>query len=385
YLSMLTDWNWLIGIGSTLHMVGWFFPQLFGAKLVVIMRFRLPFYKKMSITRLIALGMVALLTLLLGGSHRSLLLILFLVLYSVHAVTAGLAGLVFLDVVGKTVPAISVGGRPGRGSFFGWRIFLGSVVGIAAGFLVINPTLENFGFPAGFAILFALSTIFFALGVTAFCLIKEQPSKPDTHDIRLSEYLVKSFDLLREDKAFRRYFITRHLIMLWNAGMPFYILFAKESYNLSSFWIGAFLAARYAGEMMANVIWAMLSDRGHNRAVLRLVSSLTIFPPLVVFLYYTYNIPEIVFAATFFITGSVMSGMMLGGNNYILQHAPEDKRPMYIGLTNSTLAVTLLASGLAGLLVDNFGYPPLFIAITIIGVITLISAIGLKPAGYLKS
>jgi MFS family permease len=385
YLSMLTDKHWLIGIGASLHQIGWFIPQLFGAKLVAKRQFRIPFYRKMSIIRLFALGLVALLTLILGGSHRNLLLISFILLYSVHATTGGLAGLVFLDVVGKMVPTKSIGGRPGRGSFFGWRIFLGSIFGIASGFLIINPILERLMFPTNFALLFALSTVFFAFGVAAFCLVKEQPSKPDTQDIHLNEYLAKSFGLLRDDKAFRRYFITRHLIMLWNAGMPFYILFAQHRYDLSTFWIGAFMASRYAGELTTNIVWAKLSDKGHNRAVLRLVSILTIIPPCVVFAQNAFSIPEIVYALTFFISGSAISGTMLGGNNFILQHAPEDKRPIYIGLTNSTLAVTLLASGLAGLLVDNFGYLSLFAVITIVGVIAIISAIGLKPAGHIKS
>lgn len=366
-------------------MIGWFTPQVFGAKLVARRQFRIPFYRNMSIIRLLALGLVALSTLLLGSTHPNLLLILFIILYSIHATTGGLAGLVFLDVVGKMVPTTSVGGRPGRGSFFGWRIFLGSMFGIASGFFVINPILDNLTFPANFALLFALSTVIFTLGVTAFCLVREQPSIPDKQDIRLSEYLAKSFSLLRDDKAFRRYFTTRHLIMLWNAGMPFYILFAQQRYDLSPFWIGAFMASRYAGELATNVIWAMLSDKGHNRAVLRLISILTIVPPVVVFAQYFFSIPEIIYALTFFTSGSVISGMMLGGNNYILQHAPEDKRPMYIGFTNSTLAVTLLTSGLAGLLVDSFGYLTLFAVVIIIGLITVISAIGLKPAGYIKS
>lgn len=384
FIATLTDWNWLIGIAASIHMGGWFLPQVFSANLVSGRKYRLPLYRNMSIIRICCLGSIAGLTLLLGGSNRVLLLILFLILYPMHAVTGGIAGLAFLDIVGKTIPSIAKKGIPGLGSFFGYRIFLGALLGILCGLLLINPILDKIKYPHNFALLFGISTFIIILGVISFCLIKEPPSETSEQIIRMNDHLLKSLSLLRSDLTFRKYFITRHFLMLWTAGIPFYILFAASRYELSAFWVGAFIAARYAGEMTMDILWAILSDRGHNRKVIQGASLLTLIPPLVVFIQIYWNIPEIAYALAFFASGGVIAGMMLGGNNYLLEHAPPDKRPMYIGLMNSTLGFTILSAGLGGLIVDQFGFPPLFLCVGLISLVAMALSYRLEPAGKLN-
>jgi len=40
YMATLTDWKWLIGLGASINLVGWFLPQIIGAKIISGMRFR---------------------------------------------------------------------------------------------------------------------------------------------------------------------------------------------------------------------------------------------------------------------------------------------------------------------------------------------------------
>jgi len=328
----------------------------------------------MGVVRVLSIAIIAVLTMTLGGSHREFLLLFFLIFFTIYSVAGGLAGVAFLDIVGQSIPAVAANGIHGRGSFFGWRIFLGSVVGIPVGFLVINPILDRIAYPNNFALLFFLVTGLVAVGVLVFSTLKEIPSGGSRQTVNFSRHFANSFNLLRTDPTFLRYFITRHLLMLWNIGAPFYILLAQKEYELSPFWIGAFLASRYAGEMCFNLIWATLSDRGYNRAVLRGASVLTLIPPATVFFLIFYNIPEIVFALTFFASGAAVTGFMLGGNNYLLQHADADKRPLYIGVMNGTLGLTIFSAGVGGLIVDYAGFHVLFGLVAIIALASILSA-----------
>jgi len=169
--------------------------------------------------------------------------------------------------------------------------------------------------------------------------------------------------------------------MMWNLGQPFYILFAQSRYNLTAFWVGAYLASRYAGELCFILLWALLSDRGRNRAVLRGATLLSFIPPVIVFTQLLWGVPEVIFALAFFATGGSVTGHMMGGNNYLLQHAPSEKRPLYIGVMNSTLGLTLLLVGLGGLIVDYFGYPVMFALVALISSFAAVSALKLNLPG----
>jgi len=65
------------------------------------------------------------------GGNRLLLLVIFFSLLVVSSFASGVAGIPFLDIVGKTIPVTR------RGSFFGGRNFFGGILAFGGGF--INP------------------------------------------------------------------------------------------------------------------------------------------------------------------------------------------------------------------------------------------------------
>lgn len=381
FVATLTDKKWLIGLGSIMDIAGWFLPQIIGSYFILKRVYRLSYYRMMGLVRILAVGLIAFATFCLGSNHQSLLLPIFLVLEIIYAMGGGLSAVAFLDMVGRAIPTTSHNGQGGRGSFFGWRILLGGITGIAVGFLVVRPILAGIEYPDNFALLFALATITVTIGIGAVVLMKDKPSTPPPHANSFKLHLRQSFRLVVTDKIYRQYFLLRHIMTLWSMGLPFYILFAQNKYSLTPFWIGAFLASRFGGEMAFNILWARLSDKGRNRSILRGASLLSLVPPVICLMLFWWDIPPGVFTLVFFMTGARTSGIMLGGNNYVLQHAPASKRPLYIGLTNSTLGITLLSASLGGLIVDYSGYLTLFIIVMSIAVIAVFVALRLKPAG----
>jgi MFS family permease len=52
---------------------------------------------------------------------------------------------------------------------------------------------------------------------------------------------------------------------------------------------------------------------------------------------------------------------IISGSNILLEIAPPVERPVYLGFANTVLGLTLLATGVGGLVVDWFGFEGLFV------------------------
>lgn len=378
FLASLTDWKWLIGIGSSLDSAGWFLPQIVGSYFIARQSLRLPIYKFMGLIRIASLGILTILILLLGKHQPNLLLLCFMGLFLLYSLSGGIAGIAFLDMVGKIIPTSSPKGKPAMGSFWGWRIFLGGASGMMVGIFVVKPVLAGFEYPTNFAILFGIATMVIAVAIAVFSIVREREFMPIESDHDLKNHIRRSFRILKEDKGYRNYFITRHLFMLWAMGIPFYILFAQFTIELTSFWIGTFLASRFAGEMVFNVVWAWLSNRGHNRTVLKLSAIVSLLPVSIALAHSWFTVPMWLYSLCFFFIGGALTGAMIGGNNYLFRYVPINSRPLYIGVTNSTLGVTLLASGIGGLIVDYFSFESLFVVILSLSVLSILMTFSLK-------
>ncbi len=58
------------------------------------------------------------------------------------------------------------------------------------------------------------------------------------------------------------------------------------------------------------------------------------------------------FAPVFLLIGATLSGAMVGFTSFLLDIAPEDRRPTYIGMTNSAMGCASLFPALGGILAD---------------------------------
>jgi len=73
----------------------------------------------------------------------------------------------------------------------------------------------------------------------------------------------------------------------------------------------------------------------------------------------------------FFLDGAARPGQVLAGSNFLLELVPEAERPLYLGLSNTLMGITILVSGLGGLVADLSGFAGLFFV-----------SLGLCLAGY---
>jgi MFS family permease len=360
FISNLTDSKILVGLAGTMGQAGWFMPQLLVANLIEHIRHKKPIYVWAGAVRIGAIWSIAFLVALLAGSQAALFLVLFFILYSIYTLGAGVAGIPFMDIVGKAVPSTR------RGTFFGARLFFGGIASALAGIFVKN-VLEARPFPDDFAILFVTASVVVTAAIISFCLVSEPEGRVQEARMPFKRFLLKGPFLLKNVRSYRMFFVVRMLLGIWGMALPFYIVYARERLALEASAVGIFLSIQMVGMILSNILWGSLSNRVGNKIVLELVSAVAVISPVITILS-NYCAPlgsTMCFSMVFFFLGFALSGIRLGHTNYMLDVSPEAERPTYLGFMNTFIAPVLLLSAVGGLLIEKTSYEVLFL--TVIG------------------
>jgi hypothetical protein len=386
FVSQLTISNMLIGLVVPIGDAGWFLPQIFISARIQRMERKMPSYVLAAVIRTIVWFLLAAAVWLVDDPR--LLLVGFFVLYTVARLSAGLAGLSFLDVVARTIPSWR------RGSFFAWRQFLGGLLGLGSGWIlrmVLNhPALP---FPRGHAVLFLLYGVALAVGMAAFALIREPPDPAMAGPVSVGLQLRRAGQLLRIDRVYRRYLAARLALVLASIALPFYGVYAKTVLGAPAGMVGVYVAARVGALLLFNLPWGRLSDRRGNRLVTRLMAlgngATALLALVLVVLVELLQLQAVwlpyVAILLFFLDGAVRPAQVLVGSNFLLELIPETERSLYMGLSNTLAGIVVLISGLGGLVVDVLGFAGLFAVSLGLSLVGCVLAAGLPEPRETKS
>jgi MFS family permease len=371
FFSHLTNSSALIGIVSQFESIGWYLPQFFVASFIVHLPKKLRVYRAGWIVRGIALFSLA--TVTLWSPSAGILLALGVFLYAAFAAGSGLSGVVFLELVAKTIPAKR------RGRFFGLRISLASVLSVTLGAGTISLLLAGFRFPInfGFVFLAAAITVSVGLGFMAFMREPRTPVVPDPRN--LLEHFREGWKIYRADKRFSTYVNTRMLMSTCTIGVPFLVIFAHKKLGFHVHDIGYFVAADCIGTLVGNFFWERLTDRRSAKICLEAATIVNVLLPVIVLLYLWFPLPKIWYASVFSIAAAFDAGTSIGGMTYIIEISPEHDRSTYIGLFNSLMSLPLMLTAAAGALLDLTGYGTLYALVLALSIASLFAIRRLKP------
>jgi Na+/melibiose symporter-like transporter len=363
----------LVGLASTLEGVGWALPQMAVAAVTLHQKKQMPLYIKMSFLRGVAFSLLATLVFFSKTVNPSYLLITFFFLFSIYAFGGGVSGVSFMEVVGKTVPPNK------RGSFFGMRMFFGGGLAALAGIL-IERILRVYDFPKNFGVLFLIAAVIIILALLSFSLVREPPVEQRPQRRKFSENLRLGFEILKKDRNLRMLLWTRVAIGSYVLGLPFYIIFAKNVLFIPTYIAGLFLSVQMVGYLSSNILWGRLSNKKSNCLVLLLSAICSAIPPFLLLLNIFIKMPIYIYSAIFFFLGATMSGMDMGYTNHLLEIAPEEKRPIYVGFLNTIVGPTIFLSALGGLIiqVSSFAFLYSLVFLVSIGSILLSLSLGVK-------
>jgi MFS family permease len=345
----------VIGLLAPINNGGWFLPQLLMSGFIQRQPRKMPIYRLSVAIRSVCWFLLTGLVFALGHSNPTLLLGLFLLLYTVFCFLAGVAGLPFLDIIAKGIPARR------RGSFFAWREFTGGVLALGGSALVRYVLDERSGlaFPDNFGLLLAIGGLAAGIGYVAFAQMAEPadaavdlpPSSP--LDVRVV------WNLLRREPNFAMFALVRVALLASTIAVPFYSVFAKERLRAPTAMVGTYVGAFTVALVLSTLVWGRLSERHGNRAVVWATSLLSV-PLTLVPLLLGARMSYSAFAAVYALLGVAQSGAEIGCLSFELDLAPAGQRPLYIGLLNTMLGVVSFALILGGVVVSQWGLEAVF-------------------------
>ncbi|MCK4576832.1 MFS transporter [candidate division WOR-3 bacterium] len=354
FINSLTNSRFFVGLVNTIETASWPLPQIFVAGFVEHKESKKPLYIYLAILRSLIILIISLFIILFSEAPRTGVLTIFILLFFAYSLSGGLAGISFMDIIGKVFPSDI------RGSLWAWRMGIGGSLGVVAGFLV-SYIIKRFNYPVNFGILFLIATFFMSMAFLSFSLIKEPVSNIVTRRRKkFAVFISDGIVTLKKDKKFFNLFLIRIFLGVNTMSIPFYIIFIKQNHGIELSTVGLFVSTQTFGAIISNLLWGNLSRNKGNHLVLRGTAAISILPPILILLSYIKHINLAYDLFIFFLLGVTIQGIWLGFPNALLDISPSEKIPTYVGFMNTMIAPVLFLPIIGGLLIDYVSYNVLF-------------------------
>ncbi|MCK4666226.1 MFS transporter [Candidatus Dependentiae bacterium] len=366
FILILTDSKILVGVAAAIIASGWFLPQVFFTRWASSHQYKMPLYKLAAFIRIGAWVSITITVCFIGKGPGILVSSVFFLFLFIAYGTGGLGGIPFMDIVAKSITYEK------RSVFFAMRFILGGAVAFIAGFLVkfILSTNSSIKFPNNFCILFFISAIFTTLALIAFFFVKEPPSELNHNHETSRDFFLHSIKRLSKDNNFIRFYIYRICTGFGLMSIPFIIPFGIEKLQIEKSDTGIYLAIASVLGILSNFIWQKVSKKFGNKTVLLNTALLcTLIFGILILIFFSpnltignlwgLNISQVLFSLSAVLIIVTLFSDRMGYFNYLLDLAPDDSRPIYLGFMNSLVTPIMLLPLLGGF-ISGFSFKLLF-------------------------
>jgi MFS family permease len=291
-----------------------------------------------------------------------------IILISTYSFAGGIANLPFNRIISETIMPDK------RSSFFGWRLFFGGFMAMAAGFVVKYVLGSNkLIWPKNFGVLFLLSFATLIIAYTAMSLLRF-PNEP------AGESKITDSSIWQEClHVFKVYPVMKKLVLIelltYNMAlvMPFLTLFATQDRNIPLKYVGIFIICIKLGAMLSNLLWMPIGNKVGTRILIHIGISMAIVSLLLMI----FANSVFIFSLAFVITGLASSALMVGYNGYILEIGPEETRVLLVAIKSTMLLPLYFMPMLGGFIADKMGYQSLLLLGLLIFSLVLFPALSL--------
>lgn len=371
-VSLLTNNSVIIGLVSTMRNAGYLLPQLFVAGYAERLPFKKPLLRINGAVNRLSVLLMAMAVFLLAGKWPQMALISLLFAIFLFAITDGIGGVPWTDLVAKTIPSTR------RGRLFATMQSVGGLGAFCAG-LFVRQVLASVAFPFNYSLLLLVGFVFMVISLIGTLLVKEKAGvvRPSS---TMAEYWRRLPVIWRESPSFQRMMFTRMVFSCFYLALPFYVIFARERLGFAESTVGLFLSAQMAGSILASLLWGYLGDEHSNRTVIRAVTLVATTTPALALLaswmtQLGWRLGSFILSALVFATvGATLSGNWMGFTNYLLDVASDVDRPTYVGMMNTLTAPFTFLPVVGGLLLRFVSHEILFAGtVGIVGISVLLA------------
>ncbi len=356
----------LVGLYAALLRGGAIVIQLYASFHAQSYKRVIPYLRKVFFFRFLAWFSIGLFIALIGDSNKSLTVALIGVGLFFFSFTAGFGAIYFKELQAKLFS------KKYRGKTMANRNIAGSIASIISGG-VTGYVLSNFQAPQNYAYLFMISSAIMAIGFIIFGTIDE-PIKENvsTKEKSFKDFIKNANKLLRQDNRLKKQTLAIFLSFGYMFAMPFVILKANSTFELTGWMLGGFITIQMIGSIIgSSLLWRRISNYEN---MLTLAFVLAILPFIVAL--FAENVYG--YMAIFLLFGIAIDGFNIAGMNLIIEIAPEDKRPIYTALQTNLSSIGLFFPILGAWVLHTFGYNLLYLVTILILTSGLIISLKLK-------
>jgi MFS family permease len=363
FLATLTDSELVIGVGSGITRGAWHLPQLLVAGMVTRLVHRKSIIVGAAWASRPILPLIALIVWRYSTVAPTTTLVLVLALLFVLFAADAVVSVPWFDHLARTIPAEK------RGIVVGTGQVVGGLGGIGAGALVayVLSGSSRWSYPENYAVIFGVGGIVLVLSAVAISFISNPECKPQGGELAPSPRQIAALlpGIMRRDRPFRRLVAVQLLAGFVGIASAFYVLYARRVLGFVEADTGLFVSAQVIGSMTAGFLLGYIQNRWGPLIHVRIQIIVAMAPPLLALLAgpamaVSPAAGRAVYLALYFALGLYLGGFSWPFFNWILEYAPEVRRPLYIGLTNTLGAATMLAPALGGWVVSTISYPAVF-------------------------
>ena len=361
---------WLLGlVGAPASLVallvpiresGSLVPQLFIASFVRRLPRRKMVWVLGSVLQALAVLGIALVAARITGIGAGWSILLLLALFSL---SRGLCSVASKDVLGKTIP------KTRRGRVAGYGATLSGIVAILVG-LYVGAGQDGSDLTMFYVTLLLAAAGVWLLAAITYGMIQEFAGETGGGANAFGEAIGR-LSLLRTDRTFRRFVITRALLLCSALSGPYYVVLAQQQHGTDLRTLGWLILANALAGTVSASFWGTMADISSRRVLIRAASGAAVLG-LVVAAVATLDTPlrhaAWPYAFGFFLLSIAHSGIRLGRKTYVVDMAGGNRRTDYVAVGNTVIGVILLLTGLLA---------PLSLVVPPAGIIVLLSICGL--------
>lgn len=281
-------------------------------------------------------------------------------LLSLFSLARGICSVASKDVLGKTVS------KRRRGTLMGLAGSLSGIatLGVGLALLLRDPAAWAL---SSYVLLLSAAAGLWALAALSFALLAEQPGATSGGANALGTAL-RGLRLLATDRPFRRFVITRALLVSTSLAIPFFVLLAGQNLGGARD-LGLLLLASGAAALLSGRFWGRWADRSSRRVMMAaaalsglLCAGVAVSAWLDGALFASGWPP----ALMLFVLALAHGGVRLGRKTYLVDMAGAETRALYVALSNTLIGGFMLLSGLFGLLAQWLGLPAVLLILALL-------------------
>jgi MFS family permease len=351
----------LIGLLVPIRESGSLLPQLAIAGYVRRLSIRKDVWVAGALVQALAVAGIGVVALLLDGAMAGWLIIALLVAFSL---ARGFSSIASKDVLGKTIPQAQ------RGQANGWAASAAGLATLAVGGFLVIGMGKGEGVVL-YAWLVILAAALWIVAAVVYARIVEYPGETDelTHPIRDA---LARLSLLRDDRVFRRFVVTRSLLLCSALSAPFYINIAQNALGSPAQLLGVFIIASGLAGMISGPIWGRLADRS-SRSVMMLAATLAAALGVSVF-YIARSDPSWfeqlwLMPLLYFLLTVAHQGVRVGRKTYVVDIAEGNERTDYVAVSNTAIGFMLLFTGVLSAVAAAYSVPAVVLSLSLLGLV----------------